>query len=135
MRGSEIIKGGAFGYRTENPWVDRSTFRTTADGEPIAGWQGELRTLESYLDNPRMAGLKYRFYNTPGNAHFQKRYREIPFTLIVDYAHTLMRPVYTDFTEASENREFAKISGKFYYELFIQEYIFVTYNVFEVVEN
>lgn len=60
-----------------------------------------------------------------------KKYLDIPFKDVLDYANTLMRPVYCDFTEVTENREFMKIARKFYAQLFIQETIYVTYNVFE----
>lgn len=42
-----------------------------------------------------------------------------------------MRPIYTDFTETSENKDFARIAGKFYFHLFIQEEIYVSYKLFE----
>lgn len=116
---AEIIRG----YRTENKWVETSKFQYDLDYG--------LPTLENYLNQPRFSGLKYRYYNTDGTAYYQKKYIQIPIVLILEYAQTLMRPVYTDFTEVNENEEFMPIAARFYYELFVQEYIFVTYNVFE----
>lgn len=60
-----------------------------------------------------------------------KKFLNIPFKDILDYANALMRPIYRDYTEVNENEEFMKISGKFYAQLFIQETIYVTYNVFD----
>lgn len=50
---------------------------------------------------------------------------------IISYAETLMEPVYGDYTEVTENEEFLKIGNRFYYEWFVQELLFVSYNVFE----
>lgn len=48
-----------------------------------------------------------------------------------NFAKNLMRPIYTGFTETSENKEFLRISGKFYFHLFIQEEIYVSYKLFK----
>lgn len=121
--GREIFES----YRTFNQWADaavRNNARVHLD------FGGELASLSEYLDNPRFRGLKYRYFNTPGNAEYQKMYRDVPLRNIMDYANTLMRPVFTDFTEVNENEEFMEISGRFFYELFVQENIYVSYNVF-----
>lgn len=112
------------GYRTFNKWADQ---QVVWDSQTM---EYHLSSIEDYLDQPRFAGLKYKYFNTPGSKEWQKHYLVTPLREIIQYANTLMRPLYTDFTEVTENEEFMMISGKFYYELFIQEYIFVTYNVF-----
>lgn len=116
-------------YRTTNKWAEQAIYLDQQGGASVG-----MQSLENYLDQPRFSGLKYRYYATPGNAEYQKTYRNVPMKNILDFANTMMRPLFTDFTEVSENKEFAKISGQFYYELFVQEYLFVSYNVFEKAE-
>lgn len=111
-------------HRTFNKWADS----VVAWGSHNVDYQ--MASIEDYLDQPRFAGLKYRYYNSDAYKELQKDYLAIPYKEILKYAETLMRPVYTDFTEVTENKEFMKISADFYRELFIQEYIFVSYKVF-----
>lgn len=115
-------------YRSINAWRDQAIQN---NARVHVDFGGEMAAIGQYLDQPRFRGLRYRYFQTPGNAEYQKMYREIPLRNVMDYANTLMRPVFTDFTEVNEDEEFMEISGKFFYELFIQENIYVTYNVFE----
>lgn len=122
MKASDIVKS----YRTFNKWGLQAL-----KNNEMVHLNPQLAALDSYLDEPRFSGLKYRYYATPANREYQRMYREIPLKNVMEYANTMMRPVFTDFTEVNEDREFMKISGKFFYELFIQENIYVTYNVFD----
>lgn len=121
MKASDIIKT----HRVFNQWADQALYY---DQYNYANMQ--MRMLDDYLDHPRFTGLKYKYFSTPGNKEYQKMYREVPLKNILNYANTMMRPVFTDFTEVNENEEFMAISGKFFYELFIQEDIYVSYNIF-----
>lgn len=119
-----------FGNRFYDKWAAASTFivsPSTYQQNAVAN----MNTIGKVLNHPNYSPLRWRFFNTPGFEEYMKKYLDIPFKDILDYANTLMRPIYCDFTEVSENREFMKIARKFYAQLFIQETIYVTYNVFE----
>lgn len=119
-----------FGNRVYDKWVNASQFRLSPSNYK-AGYVDGMTQISNILDHPNYSALKWRYFNTPGYEEYMKKFLNIPFKDIMDYANTLMRPVYTDFTEVTENEDFASISAKFYAQLFIQETIYITYNVFE----
>lgn len=121
MKPSDLVKT----YRTFNIWGLQAL-----KNNEMVHLNPQLAALDAYLDEPRFSGLRYKYFSTPGNAEYQKLYRQIPLKNVMEYANTMMRPVFTDFTEVNENEEFMRISGKFFYELFVQENIYITYNVF-----
>lgn len=88
----------------------------------------EIRT---FLDNPRYSDIQWRFFRDKDVSIYQSMVRDLPLRTIFNYARNLMRPIYTGYTETSENREFSKIAGKFYFHLFIQEEIYVSYKLFK----
>lgn len=112
-------------YRTTNKWAEHALAFAGSD------FEGQMKSLDSFLENPKLSGLKYKYYATPGNAEYMKMYRQVPLKNIINYANSMSRPLWTDFTEVTEQEEFTYIAGRFYYELFIQEKIYVTYNVFQ----
>lgn len=86
--------------------------------------------IKQFLDSPRYSDIQWRFFRTDDVSVYQQIVRDIPLRTIFNFTRNLMRPIYTDFTETSENKEFARISGKFYFHLFIQEDIYVSYKLF-----
>lgn len=126
MKASDIIKS----YRVFNQWADQALYYDQYKYADMS-----MRMLDDYLDHPRFSGLKYKYFSSPANREYQKMYREIPLKNVLEYANTMMRPVFTDFTEVNEDEEFMEISGKFFYELFIQEDIYVSYNIFRDEQN
>lgn len=54
---SDLIKG----YRTYNKWADQ---QVVWDSQTM---EYHLSSIEDYLDQPRFAGLKYKYFHTPGS--------------------------------------------------------------------
>lgn len=111
-----------------------STHRCIAPQElyPVTygiGWDREQ--LENTFKLPQYASLKWRYFNTPGQWAYDELIRTLPLTVVFDTFNTLTVPIYADFTEMTGNLDFMSISSMFYYQLFIQESIFVSYNFFD----
>lgn len=94
------------------------------------GWWSPSE-IHEFLDKPRYSDIQWRFFRTDDITVYQQMVRDIPLRTIFNFTRNLMRPIYTDFTETSENKEFARIAGKFYFHLFIQEEIYVSYKLFQ----
>lgn len=94
------------------------------------GWWS-AKEIHEFLDTPRYSDIQWRFFRTDDISVYQQMVRDIPLRTIFNFTRNLMRPIYTDFTETSENKEFARIAGKFYFHLFIQEEIYVSYKLFQ----
>lgn len=110
--------------RTYNLWVAAVE---RAEGHP-SWWTAP--EIASFLDTPGYQDVKWRFFRNQDISVYQQMVKDIPLRTMFNFAKNLMRPIYTDFTETSENKDFAQISGKFYYQLFIQEHIYVSYKLF-----
>lgn len=110
--------------RIWNYWVNHNELYESQMGF----WSPE--EVGEFLNNPRYSDIKWRFFRNEDISLYQQMVRDIPLRTIFNYTRNLMRPIYTNFTETSENKDFAAISGKFYYQLFIQEEIYVSYKLF-----
>lgn len=111
--------------RVWNTWADKA-----AQTEPHLGcWTRE--EISNLLDSPRYADIQWRFFRNEDISVYQDIVKDIPLTTVFSFTRNIMRPIYTDFTETSENKDFARIAGKFYFHLFIQEEIYVSYKLFE----
>lgn len=102
------------------------------------GYRGSTWTDESilsHLNRPQYAGIRWRYLRTAEMKAYQKVITSIPISTVFDTFNTLVRPIYTDFVETTENLEFLEFSANFYYQLFIQETVYVSYQFFENSEN
>lgn len=135
---SDVYKN--FGGNAPNSRTDPLTYRTmyySRNGElngddpyKLGSYHG-MATLTEYFTNLPDHTLKFQFFNTPNSDIYRTIFKKISLSEVTRTMKALAEPIYSGFVESNKDTDFMKICNKFYYELFFNEVIYVSYDFFK----
>lgn len=105
----DLFSLGALNYRG----VNNNPFQQIGEANVHS-----FQSLSDYFKEGKSYSFQWLFLHSATSGVFDNILQDMPVNLIMRNMINLARPVYTDFTETSGNKEFLKISADFYRELF-----------------
>lgn len=118
------------------------TFRTLYYSNGVLNGEGgtgggyyNFHTVRDYFLNTPDLTLKFQFFSSRNSDIYKNIYAKISMTEVMRTMVRIAEPIFAGFVETNDEENFLEISNQFYYELFWNETIYVSYDFWSNPKN